>query len=135
MYANPKLERKPLSEINVTPLVDVSLTLLLMFIITAPLLQSRLDVNLPKASQSIKEPVKSIIVTITKDKVLYIDKKAYYVTSIGKEIERRLFENRQQRVFIEADAAIAYGFVIEVMDAIRAAGVPQVGLVIEEKTK
>lgn len=135
MYNNPNLERKPLSEINVTPLVDVALTLLIMFIITAPLLQSRVDVSLPTASRSIRDPVKSIIVSITKDKTIYIEKKPLFITSIGKEITERIAENRDQRVFIEGDKEVPYGFIIEVMDEIKNAGIEEVGLVIQERKK
>ncbi len=135
MYHNPSLERKPLSEINVTPLVDVALTLLIMFIITAPLLQSRVDVNLPTASKSIKDPVKSVIISITKDKTIYIEKKPMFITSIGKEVADRISENREYRVLIEGDSEVDYGFVIEVMDEIKQAGIEEVGLVIQERKK
>lgn len=133
IYNNPSLERKPLSEINVTPLVDVALTLLIMFIITAPLLQSRVDVTLPTASRSIREPVRSIIISITKDQTIYIDNKALFITNIGQEVKGLIEENRDKRVFIEGDKDVPYGFIIEVMDEIKQAGIQEVGLVIQER--
>ncbi len=135
MYSNPNIERKPLSEINVTPLVDVALTLLIMFIITAPLLQSRIDVNLPTASRSIKDPVKSIIISLTRDKNIYIGKKPIFISNIGKEVADKASEYREYRVLIEGDREVDYGFVIEVMDEIKQAGIEEVGLVIQEKKK
>lgn len=132
---NPNLDRKPLSEINVTPIIDVALTLLIMFIITAPLLQSRIDVSLPTASRSIREPVKSLVISVTKDQTVYIENRAYFISNVRHVITSRLRDSRDLRVFIEGDSEVPYGFIIEVMDEVKLAGIEEVGLVIQERER
>ena len=127
-----------MSEINVTPFVDVMLVLLVIFMVTAPILYQGVDVNLPKTSS---EPIpdvsssKNIIVTVDKDGTVYIEKKEYSLNELRVKIRSFVKESgkpvTEQEIFLRADQDVPYGTVMEVMSNIRSAGVEKVGLITE----
>lgn len=127
-----------LSEINVTPFVDVMLVLLVIFMVTAPILYQGVDVNLPKVESKpmpAAEREKKIVVTINDKGEIFIEKEKYTLSSLRVEI-RRLIVNQGKRiedgdVFLRADTNVSYGDVMEVMAEIKKAGVKQLGLVTE----
>nr|HQH80628.1 biopolymer transporter ExbD [bacterium] len=123
-----------LSEINVTPLVDVALTLLIVFMITAPLLQQGLPVNLPEASApALKRAKEDIILTVQNNGAIYIGDDKIMIPM--DEIEGRLsaiFSQRQQKdLFIKADTDLRYGDVIRIMSIAKKAGVDRIGMITQ----
>ncbi len=121
-----------LSEINVTPMVDVFLVLLIIFMVTAPLLQQGIDVQLPReTSKPLKTEQQPIVVTITKKRRIYLNRKR--VTLEGLERQLRLVARARpdEVVFLRADRKVAYGAVIEAMAAVRRAGIERLGMVTQ----
>jgi len=125
-------ESKLLAEINVTPLVDVVLVLLIIFMVTAPMLQMGIDVNLPRVkSKSIDVTEEKLVLTINSGKEIFINKNKTDLPDLGVKLES-IFSNRIDReVFMRADKNVPYGFVVEVMSAVRKAGVDKLGMITE----
>ena len=123
---------KLLAEINVTPLVDVVLVLLIIFMVTAPMLQMGIDVNLPRVkSKSIDVTEEKLVLTINSAKEIFINKNKVPVTGLSAKLEN-IFANRIDReVFMRADKNVPYGFVVEVMSEVRKAGVDRLGMITE----
>ncbi len=123
--------RQALSEINVTPFVDVMLVLLIIFMVTAPLLQQGIDVNLPQAKGREMSPTERIIITIKKDGKIYVDKTAVTL----KSMQARLLKSTNKEVFLKADKDVHYGLVAEVMGELREIGIEKLGMVTEPKAR
>jgi biopolymer transport protein TolR len=121
-----------MAEINVTPLVDVVLVLLIIFMVTAPMLQMGIDVNLPRVkSKSIDVTEEKLVLTINGGKEIFINKNKTSIAELGAKLES-IFANRIDReVFMRADKNVPYGFVVEVMSAVRKAGVDKLGMITE----
>ncbi len=125
-------ENKPMAEINVTPLVDVMLVLLIIFMVTAPLLQMGIDVNLPRVkSKSIDVAEEKLVLTITSAKEIFINKNRIPIGDLRTKLESIFTSRTDREVFMRADKAIPYGFVIEVMSEVRKAGVDKLGMITE----
>lgn len=119
--------RQALSEINVTPFVDVMLVLLIIFMVTAPLLQQGIDVALPQAKGKEMSPAERTIITIKKDGKIYLDK-----TSVTmKVLSATLSKNRNKEVFLKADKDVPYGMVVTVMGELRSIGIEKLGMITE----
>ncbi len=133
MQANGSGSRGMVSDINVTPLVDVMLVLLIIFMVTAPMMTQGVDVKLPESSApAIPSDDERLLVTITQDRKIYINDN---LVESG-ELESKLAAITQNRldkkgVFLRADERIPYGYVMEVMGLIREAGIDQIGMVTE----
>ena len=129
-------DRKVLSEINVTPFVDVMLVLLVIFMVTTPILYQGVDVNLPKASSkpipSIQNE-KKVVVTIDKNGDLFIEKTQYSMSELKLEVRNLILQDgknlKQEQVFLRADSNVPYGTVVKVMSEIKKAGVENLGLI------
>jgi len=121
--------RQALSEINVTPFVDVMLVLLIIFMVTAPLLQQGIDVNLPQAKGKEISPTERLIITIKRDGKIYIGKT---VTDINS-LKSKLSSMSGKEVFLKADKEIPYGMVVEVIGELRESGIERLGMVTEPK--
>ncbi len=121
-----------LAEINVTPLVDVMLVLLIVFMISAPLMQQGLQVNLPKANAaSMSEVPDQLVLTITKDRQIQISGKGVETGTLRKRLEALVDVKPGLEVFIQADQAVAYGFVAQVMAEVKQTKITKVGLVTQ----
>jgi len=129
-----KREYQAMAEINVTNLVDVVLVLLIIFMITAPMMQSGVDIKLPKSTESPRDVSAGIVVSITKDQQIYID---------NYKIPRDQFESRLRTirevkkfrpVYVRADEKVPYGVVMEIMSKIKKLGIQNVGLVTEPES-
>lgn len=122
------------SEINVTPFVDVMLVLLIIFMITAPLMAEGVDVDLPQTKSATALPTDKdhIIVTIRKSGAVYVD--TYAVADLDDlEAQIRAVATEQRRqVFLQADKEVPYGMVVPVIGIIRAAGIDKLGMVAEQ---
>ena len=128
--------RTALSEINVTPLVDVMLVLLIMFMVTTPLMQQGIEVDLPKTSPSgVEATDEPFVLMITADQQISAAKQPIAMTDL-KEKLKAIFEKRKNKqVYIQADRKVDYGFVAEAMAEIRAAGIYNIGLITVPKTE
>lgn len=123
--------RGVLSEINVTPFVDVMLVLLVIFMVTAPLLQQGIDVNLPKAKGRDLPPEERITLVIKKDGAIYMNENLVSITQMRRKLEA--ISKLNPNVFLKADKDVPYGFVVEVMGEIKEAGVEKLGMITEPK--
>ena len=120
-----------LAEINIIPLVDVVLVLLLIFMLTAPMMYRGIDVNLPKAASKPTAVEERLILTVTKDRALYLNEKPVALGTLETQL-RDAFKNRTDKtLYLKADAGLAYGAVIETMDRVRRAGIERLGMVTE----
>jgi len=120
-----------MSEINVTPLVDVILVLLIIFMVAAPMLQQGMEVALPQTvtrSEVVEE--NRVVLTLNRENTLYLDDRPLNVNLL-EETLRRILEAGPRQVFLRADKEVKYGIVAAVMDAAQRAGVDQVLLVTE----
>ena len=129
---------KPMAEINVTPLVDVMLVLLIIFMVTAPMLSMGIDVNLPRVkSKSVDVTEEKLVLTINEAKEIFLNKTKLPLGELNSKLEA-IFSNRIDReIFLRADKNVPYGFVVEVMSEVRKAGVDKLGMITEppEETK
>ena len=129
---NNHFENKPMAEINVTPLVDVILVLLIIFMVTAPMLQMGIDVNLPKVkSKSVDVTEEKLVLTITDAKEIFINKNRIPLNDLRTKLEGIFTSRIDREIFMRADKSIPYGFVIEVMSEVRKAGVDKLGMITE----
>jgi biopolymer transport protein TolR len=124
-------ERNVLSEINVTPFVDVMLVLLVIFMVTAPLLQQGIDVNLPKAKGKDLPPEERINLIIKKGGVIYMNDNPVSMTEMRKKLDA--ISKLNPNVFLKADKDVPYGLVVEVMGEIKEAGIEKLGMITEPK--
>jgi len=116
----------PMAEINVTPFVDIMLVLLIIFMVTAPMMQQGLEVDLPVAKGSGFTKDSPIVVSITKNEKIYINDKGK--TTINK-LASKLKHIKGNEVLIKADSKVSYGFVIKVMARIKESGIDKVGMI------
>jgi biopolymer transport protein TolR len=123
-------DRRMLSEINVTPLVDVTLVLLIIFMVTTPMLQRGTDVQLPQAEQSEPKEEERITLTLTREGRLYLNNQEIPRADLRSRL-MALTRDRERVVHFRGDAQVPYGLVIEVMDALKAAGIETVGMITE----
>ena len=120
-----------LAEINIIPLVDVVLVLLLIFMLTAPLMYRGIDVNLPKTSGKPTVTEERMVLTLTKEHTIYINDKPAALATLEQQL-RDLFKNRHDKtLYLRADQALQYGFVVETMDRVRRSGIEKLGMVTE----
>jgi biopolymer transport protein TolR len=127
-----KRYKTALSDINVTPLVDVMLVLLIIFMVTAPLMQQGIDVNLPKAKgKELRAEEERIMVIITKGNKIYINKNFIELSELGKKLQSIYERRTDKEIFLKADKDIPYGFVVRAMSEIRSAGIEKLGMVTE----
>ncbi|MGQ9654087.1 MAG: protein TolR [Thermodesulfobacteriota bacterium] len=127
-----------MSEINVVPLVDVVLVLLIIFMITAPMLQMGVDVDLPKTTtKALPAEEERVLVTLTKDQRIYIDRYEVHPDQFKDRLKSILERRVNREVFFRADQALPYGAVMSVMGQMRESGVEKLGMVTEplEATK
>jgi len=120
-----------LSEINVTPFVDVMLVLLIIFMVTAPMIQSGIGVNLPQAETDAVPAEEGLTLTITKDRYIHIEDSVINQFLLEQKLKEYFFGKEKKIVFIRADEDLPYGFVIRILDIAKKAGIEIVGLVVE----
>jgi biopolymer transport protein TolR len=119
-----------LAEINVTPFVDVMLVLLVIFMVTAPMMQEGIDVNLPQAQgKTLPSKEKRITISITKENEIYLNERKVEF-SLLEDTLKKIYQNRSDReIFLRADQTVPYGFVVKTMGAIKSAGIEQLGMI------
>ena len=127
-------DRRVLSEINVTPMVDVMLVLLVIFMVTAPMLQRGTDVQLPQVQHSDLKEQTRLTLTLTREGRIFLNSEEVP----RAELQDRLVavtRNRERTVQFRGDGQVSYGLVIEVMDAMKGAGIETVGMITERPSK
>jgi biopolymer transport protein TolR len=120
-----------LSEINVTPLVDVVLVLLIIFMVTAPMLQSGIDVSLPKTRTVKAISEERLVITITKSQEVYLGNDHVKLDELGDLLHKKIRDPQGQAVFIRADENVAFGAFATVMSTVKQAGITNVSIVTE----
>ncbi|HLJ86336.1 MAG TPA: biopolymer transporter ExbD [Candidatus Angelobacter sp.] len=120
-----------LSEINVTPLVDVVLVLLIIFMVTAPVLQSGIEVSVPKTQLVKQISEERLVITITRNQNVYLGNEAVNINNIGDKIKEKIHDPQGQSVYVRADENVAFGAFATVMSAIKGAGISNVSIVTE----
>ncbi|MFH1930187.1 MAG: protein TolR [Pseudomonadota bacterium] len=124
--------KKFMSEINVTPFVDVMLVLLIIFMVTAPMMMQGVEVNLPKTTtRDIKTQEEPLILTVNKEKEIFIENHRIKLEGLETKIQK-IFQNRRDKeILLRADKEVPYGFVIEVIAKVKQAGIDKLGMVTE----
>jgi biopolymer transport protein TolR len=126
--------RQTLAEINVTPLVDVMLVLLIVFMVTAPLIQQGVEVKLPEArAQPVKAEEEKLVLSVKADRSLWLGGGDQAVSLSLEELEQRLRANarlkQDRELYLMADRGLPYGYVVEVLAAVQRAGVTNLGMI------
>ncbi len=125
------------SDINVTPMVDVMLVLLIIFMVITPMLQKGVSVNMAKTDNPIKMPEAdkedSLIVAVMRDGKIYFNSDVVTAEGLTDKVKDKLSGKSDKRIFVKADAGAKYGDVVAVVDDVRSAGVDQLGLLTEER--
>jgi len=127
-------DKRFMSEINVTPFVDVMLVLLIIFMVTAPMMIQGVDVNLPQtASKEIKtdQNEEPLILTVSKDEQISIEKTVIKLEDLGTKLNAILKYRENKQVLLRADTDVPYGFVVKVMAAAKKAGIEKLGMITE----
>jgi len=122
------------ADINVTSLVDVAFVLLIIFMITAPIMQGGVDIRLPRAQARPLEPKTGLVVTLDRDGRVFIDQAPLSYEDFRATFAALVRTKRPSGVYLRADGRVAYASVVQVLAVIRASGVSDVGLVAEPET-
>ena len=121
-----------LTEINVTPLVDVMLVLLIIFMVTAPMLQTGVDVDLPDAkAQTIPDDEGKLILTVTKQRKVYLGKMEIPFDQVEASLKANAKLQADRELYLHADTTLTYGDVVKVMAAAKLAGAQKLGMITD----
>jgi biopolymer transport protein ExbD/biopolymer transport protein TolR len=120
-----------ISDINVTPLVDVVLVLLIIFMVTAPVLQSGIEVNVPK-TRTVKEVTEErLVISINKQQRVFLGNDPININDIKAKLRQKIRDPQHQSIYIRADEDVPFGAFATVMDAIKGAGITNVSIVTQ----
>ncbi|HUI40655.1 MAG TPA: biopolymer transporter ExbD [Terriglobia bacterium] len=123
--------RTSLSEINVTPFVDVMLVLLIIFMVTAPILESGIEVDLPKTHTVKAVSIQKVVITIDRRQTLYVGNDPVNINLLGSAVAERMRGAGDTPVFIRADVSVPFGTFARVVDALKQAKVTNINIVTE----
>ncbi len=124
-----------LSEINVTSLVDVTLVLLIVFMITAPLLRSGMQVELPQTVAKEIDPGKAIVLTVAKNGDIFWEREKINLQVLRERLVKRKVSNRLKPILLQGDKEVFYGHVIGVMDLLKELEIEKLGLVLKPRQR
>jgi biopolymer transport protein TolR len=128
--------RYAMSQINVTPLVDVMLVLLIIFMVTAPMMQQGMQVNLPKAeAKALTAHEDNVVVTIERNGRLYINSAEIPADELRSRLDGIFAAKSKKDIFLKADRDVPYGEVVKTMAVIKGAGIERLGMVTEPSIK
>jgi biopolymer transport protein TolR len=122
-----------LSEINMVPFVDVVLVLLIIFMITAPILQSGIELNVPKTHSVKESPEQRIVVSVDKQQLIYLGNKPVNVHELGEKVKAQQ-KDLQDAIFLRCDETVPFGVFASVVDALRVSGINNISIVTEPIT-
>ena len=120
-----------LADINITPLVDVVLVLLIIFMVTAPVLQSGIDVAVPKTRTVKQITEERLVITINKDQRVFLGNDAININDIATKLRQKVRDPQHQSIFIRADENVPFGAFATVMDAVKQSGIVNVSIVTQ----
>jgi biopolymer transport protein TolR len=120
-----------LSEINVTPFVDVMLVLLVIFMVTAPMMQSGIGINLPQAETDSKPAEEGLTLTVTKDQYIHIGENTYNINLLERRLTEYFFNKPKKVVYLQADESLPFSVIVRIMDIAKKAGVEVIGIITE----
>jgi biopolymer transport protein TolR len=124
--------RRAMTDINVTPLVDVMLVLLIIFMVTAPLIQSGVKVDLPRASaQQMEHAEEKLVLKITRDRRIYLGDVEIHPADLEAKLSTNARVQKDKELYLHADRSLNYGLVVEIMAIARRAGVESLGMITE----
>lgn len=128
--------RGAINQINITPLVDVMLVVLVIFMVLTPTMQHGIEVDIPKATFSpIETKEMQIVVTVTKKGDIYINKLSTNLENLEMKLKKIFEKNPDKEIFFKADENVPYGFVVKAMAAINRAGITKLGMITEPDDK
>jgi biopolymer transport protein TolR len=131
-FTNPQgRTQTSLSEINVTPLVDVVLVLLIIFMVTAPVLQSGIEVSVPKTKTVKAISEERLVVTINSKQQLFLGNDPININEIGAKLREKIRDPQGQSIYVRADENVPFGLFATVMDAVKAVGISNVSIVTQ----
>ena len=120
-----------LSEINVTPFVDVVLVLLIIFMLTAPVLQSGIEVNVPKTKTVRQISEERLVISINSKQEVFLGNDPININSLGDQLRQKIRDPHGQSIYVRADQNVPFGVFATVMDAVKATGISNVSIVTE----
>ena len=124
--------RRFMSDINVTPFVDVMLVLLIIFMVTAPMMMQGVEVNLPKTTtKSIKTREDPLILSVNKAQEIYIENRRIKLEDLEPKVKSIFKYRRDKEILLRADREVPYGFVIKVISGVKRAGIDKLGMITE----
>jgi len=125
-------ERGMMAEINVTPLVDVMLVLLIIFMVTAPMLTQGVDVNLPQANaKALRSEEERLVITVDANSRIFVGKQPMKFNQLSAALKAIVERRTDRQVYFRADRVVPYGFVVKVIAEVRNAGIEKLGMVTE----
>jgi biopolymer transport protein ExbD/biopolymer transport protein TolR len=128
-------ERTPLNaEINVVSLIDVMMLLMVIFMITAPIMQGGVDVNLPKAAAKPLESKGGMVVSVTKDGKIYVDDLELTLASFRSSFKSLASQKGKEGIYLRGDADARYGVIVQVFSIMKNSGVPNIGIIAEPES-
>lgn len=131
-FTNPQgRTQTSLAEINVTPFVDVVLVLLIIFMVTAPVLQSGIEVNVPKTRTVKQIAEERLVLTINKQQQVFLGNDPININNIGQKLREKFRDPEGQAVYVRADQDVPFGVFAMVMDAVKTSGISNVSIVTE----
>ena len=124
-----------LSEINITPLVDVVLVLLIIFMVTAPVLQSGIEVSVPKTKTVREIAQERVVVSINSKQEVFLGNDPVNINELGDKLRQKIRDPRGQSIYVRADENVPFGVFATVMDAVKATGITNVSIVTQPLTQ
>ncbi len=132
MMNNGRDEKRFMSDINVTPFVDVMLVLLIIFMVTAPMMMQGVEVNLPQTTtKSIKTREDPLILTVNKKKEIFLEEHRIKINELEAKVKSIFKYRREKEVLLRADKEVPYGFIIKVIAGVKRAGINKLGMITE----
>jgi biopolymer transport protein TolR len=120
-----------MSEINVTPFVDVMLVLLVIFMVTAPMMQSGIGINLPQAETDSKPAEEGLTLAVTKDQYIHIGDSIVNINLLERRLTEYFLNRPKKVVYLQADEGLNWGYIVRIMDITKKAGIEVIGIITE----
>jgi len=124
-----------LAEINMIPFIDIVLVLLIIFMVTAPVIQSGIEVNVPKTAVVKETPEERLVVAIKKDQTIYLQNEPVNIHELASKIRERYLDPARQSIYLRADTDIPFGTAVAVLDTLKSAGLENVSIVTQPLDK